>query len=118
MPASPRRLRGEDLGDPPRNGILTQERDAVEHVRPGVARAQVGGDEAERGAAGGAVQSADLAQDPRDRRVARGHLKDDVDVFRGGGFQRRQLTFAPGGRSRSNVNTPSTVSAEPASNIP
>src|SRR5256885_15703634 len=111
--------RTEPLGDPPRDLVALEHRDAVEDVAGGGADAKVGADEVERARADRAVEPADLAQHPRDGRVALRHLEHRVhELVLAELGARRHVIVAPGGRSRSTVSTASFPSMEAASTIP
>src|SRR5439155_20951684 len=111
--------RTEPLGDPPRDLVALEHRDAVEDVAGCGVDTEVGADEVERARADRAVEAADLAQHTRDGRVALGDRQDRVDeLVLTEPRQRRHVIFVPGGRSRSSVSTASFPSVEPARTMP
>ena len=117
--AGPALGRAEPLGDPPRDVVALEGRDAVEDVAGGGVDAKVGADEVERARADRAVEAADLAQHTRDRRVAPRNLEHRVhELVLAELGARRHVIVAPGGRSRSTVSTASFPSMEAASTIP
>src|SRR5205823_10684390 len=98
--------RTEPLGDPPRDLVALEHRDAVEYVAGCGVDAEVGADEVERARADRAVEPADLWQHTRDGRGALGDRHERVD---GLGLaeprQRGHVTFSPGGRAWATATT-------------